>query len=258
MSKNDRHERIIDFLKDEGALPVNTLSERLGVSHMTVRRDLELLSREGAVKLIHGGAALSPAALESENEAPYSLHDAGARRIPEKRRIARYASALIASGDTIVIDSGSTTEYLAGVLPDVDSLTILCYAMNIFAAIENPEQHEIVFGGGRYHANLMMFESPESIELIRRHRATRAFVSAAGVSPRFGVTCRNAFEQQTKRAVMESSIVKVLLADSSKLDVVHRDYFADLHEFDAIVTDSNLSDENREHLESFDFELHIV
>ena len=258
MKKKDRRDEIVDLLKDEGALPVNVLSQRLGVSHMTVRRDLESLSTQGIVKLIHGGAALSPAAVEPENEIPYTLHNASVRRMPEKQRIARYAAELIESGDTVVLDSGSTTECLARALPCVESLTILCYAMNIFAAIELPERREIVFGGGRYHPNLMMFESPESVGLIRRHRPTKAFVSAAGISPRFGITCRNEFERQTKRAVMESSLQKVLVADSSKIDVVHRDVFAELQEFDRLITDADLSAEDRSRIESSGLKLNLV
>ncbi len=258
MKKRDRHNQIVQLLKGEGALPVNALSSRLGVSHMTIRRDLDSLSAEGIVKLIHGGAALSPAAIEPGNDVPYSLHDASVRRMPEKRRIAEYAAQLIAPGETIVLDSGSTTECLAGQLPCVESLTVLCYAMNIFAAISAPETREILFGGGRYHANLMMFESPESLELIRRHRPSKAFISAAGISPQFGVTSRNDFERETKRAAMESSLQNILIADSSKFGVVYRDFFAELHEFDTIITDSELSAVDQSTLESFDLELHVV
>ena len=241
MRKPQRLNRIVELLREEGALPVNSLSERLGVSHMTIRRDLETLASNQIVKLIYGGAALSPAAHSDPAEKPYSLHNASARRIEDKKRIGGFASTLIEPNETLIIDSGSTTEFIAKQIPADLSLTVICYALNIFAAVQRHGCERIILGGGVYHENLMMFESPESVALIRRYRARRAFVSAAGVSPEFGVTCRNAFERETKRAVIESSVEKILLVDSSKFGTVYSDYFGDLDEFDTIVTDTSIS-----------------
>ncbi|MFW5796566.1 MAG: DeoR/GlpR transcriptional regulator, partial [Alkalispirochaeta sp.] len=80
-------------------------------------------------------------------------------------------------------------------------------------------------------------ESEEGIAMIRRHRASKAFLGATGIHEKMGVTSSNPWEQKTKRAIMESSLTNVLLVDSDKFQVVQTSYFADLHEFDVLVTD---------------------
>jgi DeoR family deoxyribose operon repressor len=106
-----------------------------------------------------------------------------------------------------------------------------------------------VFAGGVLHANTLMFESPEGLELITRHRATKAFISAAGVNVEFGVTCSNAYEREPKRVAIESAVEKILVADSSKFGMIRSDYFADLSDFDTVVTDSRLDPTHRDELE---------
>jgi DeoR family deoxyribose operon repressor len=103
-----------------------------------------------------------------------------------------------------------------------------------------------------------MFESPEGRELITRHRATKAFISAAGVNSEFGVTCSNAYERETKRVSIESAVQKILVADSSKFGVIRSDYFADLEDFDAVVTDGALEESYREELEQLGIQLYLA
>lgn len=91
-----------------------------------------------------------------------------------------------------------------------------------------------------------MFESPEGISLIKKTRATKVFVSAAGVHENLGVTCSNNYEVLTKQAIINSSLEKILLVDSSKFGVVKSAYFADLDDFDTIITDDGISNEWKE------------
>jgi DeoR family deoxyribose operon repressor len=88
-----------------------------------------------------------------------------------------------------------------------------------------------------------MFESPEGLEMIRNFRATKAFISASGVSSQFGVTCMNSYERETKKVMIQSSRRKILLVDSSKFEVIRSDYFAELSDFDEIITDDGISSE---------------
>ena len=86
-----------------------------------------------------------------------------------------------------------------------------------------------------------MFESSEGIDLIKHTRANQAFISAAGVNLRLGVTTINSYESDTKRAVIDSSLSRVLIIDSSKFGAVHPAHFADINEFDTIVTDGDIA-----------------
>jgi DeoR family deoxyribose operon repressor len=258
MKKTERKIKILDILRKENGLPIQILANQLEVSHMTVRRDVEELAEEKKVRLIHGGVILSPSLSYDRGENPYTLHEAGEKLSEIKDRIARRAASIIEPGETLAIDSGSTTEYLARNLPENMELNVICYALNIITQVAGMDQVKSIFAGGMLHKNLLMFESPEGLSLIRRYRATTAFISAAGVSLDLGVTCMNDYERETKIAVIESSVRKVLLADSSKFGVVRSEYFAEVDSFDAIVTDSGLNDEIKSALESRGIEVIVA
>lgn len=217
-------------------MPVQDIADQLGVSHMTVRRDLDILAEEQQIRLIHGGALLNPT-VYGMGDAPYSLIAAGSVNADLKRRVGAAAATLIEPEDSLIIDSGSTTEWIARFLPEQISLTVLSYALNIATETVRKDGCRTVFAGGTLHKNLLMFESPEGLALIRRFRARRAFISAAGVSLTSGVTCANDYERETKRAAMESSAENILVVDSTKFDVILSEHFADITEFTTVVTD---------------------
>ncbi|MFA7565863.1 MAG: DeoR/GlpR family DNA-binding transcription regulator [Alkalispirochaeta sp.] len=249
MKKADRKQTIVELLQRENGLPVRVIAEKLKVSHMTVRRDVEELVADDLVRNIHGGVILSPRLTGGHSaggqvngpvESPYSLHTAGTKQPEEKRVIGLRAVELIEDGDTLIIDSGSTTEFLAMHLPEDKNLTVLSYALNIITQTVKMERVRSVFAGGVLHQNTLMFESPEGLALIRRFRAAKAFISAAGVSLDLGVTCMNAYERESKEAAIESAAERILLVDSTKFGVIRSEYFADVDRFDTVVSDSGL------------------
>ncbi len=235
--------RILEILSRDGGASVNRLSEELAVSHMTVRRDLDNLETDGLIERFHGSVVLKGPVEGSWHR--YALSEASTRRHEEKQRLGNAAAALLQDGEVISIDTGSTTEQLARSLPTDMSFTIICFTLNILLEVSRRDSCSIVFGGGYYHSNTMMFESHEGLELIRRNPSARAFLSASGIDSRLGVTCANSYERETKNAVMESSGMKILLADSGKFSSSGGVRFADISDFDLIITDRNLPEEKR-------------
>ena len=256
--KRERLARIINTLKVGNAASIRELAGELDVSPMTVRRDLSVLEGENVVKVMHGAVVLNPASRLAQGESRYSLAGEGARMAEEKQRIGKRAASMIGQGETVVIDAGSTTEYLARSLPDGLDATVLCYAMNILVEVYRKRGCRLIFAGGYFHENTLMFESPEGVELIRQNRAAKAFVSASGISDRLGVTCGNPYEVETKRAVMASSLKRILTADSSKVGKIHAAYFADLADFDALVTDAGIAEEHAARFRSHGVEVIVV
>jgi len=116
----------------------------------------------------------------------------------------------------------------------------------------------LVLAGGTLRENSLVFDSPEGAALVRRHRAHKAFLSAAGVSDRLGVTCSNAYEVETKKAAIASSLTRILLADSSKFGRITPAWFADLKDFDRIVTDVDLAPESAEAVRAMGIGLETV
>ncbi len=257
-NRDERLKRIIQTLKINTASTIQDLAEELDVSHMTVRRDLEVLTEQNIVRLIYGGVILNQLSAAGNGEHRYSLIDAGSLHPEAKMRIGRKAASMVEQEDIIIIDSGSTTEYAAKYLADGMNATILCYALNVLLEIAQNNTCKLLFAGGTFHSNTLMFESPEGINLIRRIRARKAFISASGIDARLGITCSNDYERETKRAIIQSSHRKILVADSSKFGRIESDYFADLSEFDEIITDKNISAEYVRIMEEASITLHIV
>ncbi|HOQ51154.1 MAG TPA: DeoR/GlpR family DNA-binding transcription regulator [Candidatus Atribacteria bacterium] len=240
MKKEERINYIANILSLQGIVRIRELSLKLGVSEMTIRRDLDSLAQANIADLIPGGAVLKKNLSSDLGEEHYFFSAAGSQMIQEKIRICREAASLVEAGDTIAIDTGSTTEQLPQFIPSSIPLTILCFTLNILFKVYGNESWEVTLTGGRFHRNTLMFESPEGVELIRKMRINKAFISAAGIDAKLGVTCANHYEVETKKAAMKSSDTKILLSDSSKFGKVKIAYFADLSDFDLIITDSNL------------------
>ncbi len=244
--KNERLQEITRLLEINNVLTVNELAHLLDVSHMTIRRDLKDLETQNIVSLIHGGAALSPYYSPTEGSGEYELPTAKTAHIREKMRIGLKAASLPSSGDTIILDSGSTTECIAKSLNPGLELKVICFAINILMQVYRKGCRDIIFTGGHFHENTLMFESPESLRLIQRYRAAYGFISASGVDPKLGVTCATAYETATKQAALGSCKQRVLVADSSKFGKVGPSFFADIEDFDTVITDEGIPGEYAE------------
>ncbi len=218
---------------------VKELSEYLNVSVMTVRRDVQALVKRGLLKLVHG-AVLNNQSKASSFESKYSLVDACKYNIIQKELIAQKAISLLKPNDVVFISYGSTTEIFAKAIPNDLPLTIITNALNILMEVRKKEKCNIIFPGGFFHEETLMFESAESVEFIKKNRATLFFTSASGVSDRMGITSMNHYSIETLRAILSSSLTNILLADSSKFDQVSPAFFADLKDFDIVITDDQV------------------
>lgn len=240
--KQERINKLVEILSSLGSSSINELAKTLGVSHMTVRRDLELLEASGRVRLFHGGVAIT----EDPTGSRYRLDDAEMVDHEEKLAIAEYAASLVSDGDVVFFDGGSTVELVPEFLPRGLDITVVCYTYNVMSRVLRAEHTSLIALGGRYHPSSNSFESPENIALLKRTRITKAFVSASAVQNDLGVTCSNQFEVATKRAAIESSLERYLLVDSSKFGNVHAAFFADVTDFQAIITDDRIQESELE------------
>ena len=249
---------IIKLLQLRNGVTIKELSGLFNVSEMTIRRDLQVLEAENYVNLVHGAAIYNPQSDSAKKIKENNLVKKKKKNNESKNRIGKYAASLIENNDYIIIDTGSTTERMIPSIGVDKKLTLLCYGSNIMVPALTKPSIDVIMGGGKYNPETMMFTSKYNIEYIQRIRATKAFISAAGIDKQFGITCMNEYEIDVKRAVLASSIEKILLADSSKFGKVTSAYFASLNEFDKIITDKDIDEEWINYINEIGVELVIV
>ncbi|PXX53685.1 DeoR family transcriptional regulator [Hungatella effluvii] len=256
--KETRLNNIIHFLKIRNSITVKEMANHLNVSEMTVRRDIKELTADHTINFENGKIMFNPQSSLSEASPSYSLESEKEKRNLQKELIGKFAATLVEPNDTVIIDSGSTTEHLAHYIPGGMPITALCYSMNILNELITKEDISLIFPGGFYHPNAQMFESQQGIELINQIRANKVFLSAAGIHRELGITCMHNYEISTMQAVIKSSVTKILLADSSKFDQIRPAYFASLECIDIIVTDHYLAEEWQEYIRGVGIELYLV
>lgn len=238
--KSERRKEIIKVLQLRNGVTIKEMSALFNVSEMTIRRDLQVLESEGFVKLVHGAAIYNPKNDTDKIIKEYNLVTEKNRHNEAKNRIGKYAASLIDNKDFIIIDTGSTTERIVPSIGIDKDFTLLCYASNVMIPAITKPNLKLIMCGGEYHQDTMMFTSNNTVDFINRIRATKVFISAAGVDEKFGITCTREYEIDVKKAAMKSSKEKILLVDSSKFGQVTSAYFGELEDFDMVITDKEL------------------
>jgi DeoR family deoxyribose operon repressor len=241
-NRRDRLRQLQQLLEGRGPRRVTEIAAILGVSAMTVRRDALLLEEEGRLQVFHGALIWRENGLDPASTA-YRLRDAQVTNREEKERIACLARELVEESDTVMVDAGSTTEALALQMGNDCRTTFITYSLNAFLALGRLARPRIILAGGEFDRDAAIFRGSGTIRLLQSIRATKAFLSAGGISLDLGVTCSNAFEYELKRSLMEYSLHRVLLADHTKLGHAESTFYASLEEFDVLVTDRELPPE---------------
>ena len=256
--KSERLGQIIQILRERNGASIKQLAHRLNVTEMTIRRDLESLRINNIINLVHGAAIYNPDAGNVGSGVTYPAMQEKGIMDNEKSRIGKAAARLVVPGDVIFVDTGTTTVQLIKYLTTGLPITLACFTMNALSAVQKKNVEHLVFVGGAYHYNTQMFESPEAIQMIRKMRATKAFISAAGIDKKLGLTCVHQYEVSTKQACVETAQQKILLTDSSKFDTVTPAYFGELSQIDTIITDDGITPEWQDTLHSMNIKLIIA
>ncbi len=255
MNRQSRLETLQTIILGENSATIKDLAKQLNVSAMTIRRDVDILKDSGLVKIYQGGVVVAKQNIRDTRIPPYSLSTAAAEHIPEKRAIAKLAASVIKPDDVIFLDSGSTVETILDFIDSHMKLTIICYSLNIFKRVSERKNTDIIFLGGVYHHDSHCCESSEGLTLLNRKRSFRAFISANGVHTDLGVTTPGDWDGPFKRAGMKNSAHSYLVADSSKYGLVRTGHFADIRDFNTIISDSDLSADIIEYLDENGIEL---
>ena len=235
-----RRDVILDLVRRSGAARVSELTKSLGVSDMTIRRDLDLLARQGLLEKVHGGATAASSTFEPGFEAK-SL-----REKPEKLAIAAVARDLVEPGTAIGLGAGTTTWTLAHELRHTPGLTVVTNSMevaNVFHHGPHDDQTVILTGGVRTRSGALV--GPVAVRALRGLNLDMGFMGVHGMDPDAGFTTPNLMEADTNRALATASRRVVVVADHTKWGTIGVATFARLEEAVVLVTDDGLPDTAR-------------
>ena len=228
---------ILDRVREDGAVRVTDLARDLGVSDMTVRRDLEVLHAQGLLEKVHGGATLASGS---------SLFEPGfvvksELQLAEKSAIAASAAELVEPGMAIALSAGTTTYALARRLTDVEGLTVVTNSVpvsDVLYRLGRADQTIIVTGGVRTPSDALV--GPFAVAALRTIHVDLVFMGVHGMDPHSGFTTPNLMEAETDRALVESGRRLVVVADHTKWGVVGISSIARLDQADTVISDSGL------------------
>lgn len=237
MRSKERHARLLEAL-NTGEIDVDDLARRFDVSASTVRRDLQYLSKENAVRRTYGGAILSAHVTETtlEQRLAVSGH--------EKQAIARAAIALIEDGDTLILDAGSTVAAFGRLLRE-RRLRIITNNLALLPYLAKASNIEVIVLGGALRSTSMSTMGPLAYEALRRVTADRAIMSADGVVSGRGLCEADLDQVALKSLMMQQSKQVIVLADSSKLGRAEQTAWAPLPPLWTLVTDAGASEPQR-------------
>lgn len=248
--KDQRQAELLDIIRKQGMIPIKKMASQMRVSEMTIYRDLNDLKYHTKESDFHDNHEDPPP--------PYNLLQAIQKANEQKERIGKFAAGLLSENDVIILDTGSTTNCMLNHFPENKNISVVCFNANVLLELRHKPGIQIFFAGGVFHPNTEMCESPEGISFLRRLRANKVFLSAAGIHENLGVTCANEYEIATKKVILESASEHILLADSTKFGQVRSSYFCDLDAIHSIVTDSNLSGQWQETLSVLNIPFYMV
>ncbi len=237
-----RQELILEQVRADGAVRVSDLVARLGVSDMTVRRDLDVLARRRLVDKVHGGATAIE--LPSTDEPGFTAKSS--RQLGEKLAIARAAATLVSPGSAIGLSAGTTTHALAVALRDVPDLTVVTNSVPVADALEAPRRADrtvILTGGVRTPSEALV--GPLAVRALRSLHLDAVFLGVHGMSAAAGFTTPNLTEAETDRALVESGQRLIVVADHTKWGIVGISSIVGLGDADVLVTDEGLGEQAR-------------
>jgi DeoR/GlpR family transcriptional regulator of sugar metabolism len=235
-----RRMKILEWLQEEGSARVRDLSVAFAVSEATIRQDLERLDNDGFVVREHGGAYLKSVPQQVQS---MSLHHL--TNMDRKKRIGRAAAALVHNGETIILDSGSTTTEIANNLTGHQNLNVITNAINIALLLGALPSMSVHLSGGLFKAPTLSVTGEKSGDFFEGIFAEKLFLATAAVSFEAGLTFPAMADLYVKRAMIKAASKIYLVADSTKIG---RTSFSSLGPLDMIhgfITDSGIADADR-------------
>ncbi|MBW5447537.1 DeoR family transcriptional regulator [Cohnella sp. CFH 77786] len=243
--EEERKRQIAGYVQERGRASVPELAERFQVSESTVRRDLRDLEDAKQLRRTHGGAV----ALQQDGPEP-SFVEKEDRFRAQKEAVAKQAVSFIEEGDTVFLDSGTTTYYLAKLLKSFQKLTVVTNSNMVAQELSQVKQLHLLLTGGTLRHETQAMVGPLADRAIGSLKVDKLFLAINAIDAESGLTTPNLTEAETKRSMMRSARQVILVTDHSKFGKVSFAKVADLSEIHHCVVDDEVAREVVQEMEA--------
>ncbi|MES2239017.1 MAG: DeoR/GlpR family DNA-binding transcription regulator [Bacteroidota bacterium] len=241
MLPNQRREKILDLLKEDGFAKVIDLARLFKVTEVTIRQDLEKLESEDLIIKEHGGASIKNVADQVRS---FSL--IRQENLEQKSAIAQKCLEFIENGDTIILDSGSTTTEIAKKLKGFKNLTVITNALNIALLLGTEQDIEVIMTGGEFKPPTLSLTGQKAADFFKGLNVQKLFLATAGISLKSGLTYPSISDLVVKKAMIDAAEVTYLVADSTKIGKNALASLGALSLIDYIITDNGIEEKHKE------------
>ena len=250
----ERQQRILEILREELSVRGSRLGELLEVSEMTIRRDLDILERQGVVERTHGGAVFRQERVVGR----FHYNSAVQENLREKQRIARRAADMIEPNDIIFLGEGTTCAQMIRYVDSGMPFTIFTNNLGVISEIED-KTGDLILLGGAYNHTTRALAGPLTMEMISQVNVTKLFLGVDGFSLNAGLTTPNLEMATVDRSMIRHTRGKVIvMADHSKFGLVAEIVITPIKNIDVLITDRKIPDDFEQDLRSMDVEVVIA
>lgn len=229
-----------NYVLSNKTVSIDELCDVFQVSKNTIRRDLNELEARGRIAKVYGGVT----AVNNPEVTPLPIRSS--QHSGEKEKIGALAAKLVEDGDTIFVDSGSTTVCMLEHLSDRQNVTVVTHSLAAMMAAAKHENLQLLALGGQYNSATSSFVGISALSSLSNLRITKAFMGATGVTVESGMSNTTFLEAEIKRSVVAHSGSIILMADSSKLGHEATVSFCHLQNLNSLVSDRPLPDKFRD------------
>ncbi|TBR39835.1 MULTISPECIES: transcriptional repressor AgaR [Dyella] len=233
----ERRRLIVEYVEDQGRATVDELANRFGTSTVTIRNDLEALARNSAIARSHGGAL--PATPPTSHDTPLNIKET--RHHAQKLRIGQAAARLIQDGETVILDSGSTTVEIARQIRQMkfDSLTVITNALNIALELSGLPHIRVMMLGGLLRETSYSLVGPDAEQALAKLSADKLFLGVDGLDPVVGVTTPDPLEASLNALMIRVSRETIAVFDASKLGQRSLSVITPVQQLHKAITDNS-------------------
>ncbi len=241
MLQNQRREKIFDLLKEDGFAKVINLARLFKVTEVTIRQDLEKLESEGLIIKEHGGASI-----KNVEDQVRSFSLLRQENLEQKSAIAQKCLEFIENGDTIILDSGSTTTEIAKKIKGFKQLTVITNALNIALLLGADPDIEVIMTGGEFKPPTLSLTGQKAADFFKGLNVQKLFLATAGISLKSGLTYPSISDLVVKKAMIDAAEVTYLVADSTKMGKNALASLGALSLIDYIITDDKIEEKHKQ------------